>query len=281
MNPYTLPDTLLEALLQEDSPYGDATTWGLDIGDRRGRMTFSARVAQTVCCSEEALRLGQLRGLSATAAGVPSGTPVEAGTELLCLRGRAADLHAVWKPAQTLMEYAGGIASSAAALVAAARQANPALSVGCTRKNFPGSKPFAIKAILAGGAFAHRLGLGETLLLFAEHRAFLADEAPATSIGRLRRLYPEKEIVVEVGSAAEAEVWIDAGADIIQLEKCPPELAADIVWRAAGRPTRISVAGGVTVANAAAYAAAGVHILISSAPYTAPPRDIAVRIEAE
>ena len=65
------------------------------------------------------------------------------------------------------------------------------------------------------------------------------------------------------------------------MEKCPPETAAEIVRQASGRRARISVAGGVNPRNVGAYAAAGVHILISSAPYFAPPRDIAVTIEAD
>jgi molybdenum transport protein len=281
MNPHILPDSLLESLLQEDAPFGDATTWGLEIGDAPGRMVFRARHPQVVCCSEEACRMGALRGLQPDGDFVRSGTAVEAGAELLRLRGRAASLHAVWKSAQTLMEYAGGIASAAAELVSAARRVNPALAVGCTRKNFPGTKAVAIKAILAGGAFPHRLGLSETLLLFAEHRAFLGDATPADAIDRLRRRFPERQVVVEVGTKEEALRWIDAGADVIQLEKCPPETAAEIVRQASGRRARISVAGGVNPRNVGAYAAAGVHILISSAPYFAPPRDIAVTIEAD
>jgi len=281
MNPYILPDSFLETLLQEDSPYGDATTWGLGIGDAPGRLTFRARHAQVVCCTEEAHRIGSLRGLHLEGNFVRSGTPVEAGTELLCLRGRAADLHTVWKPAQTLMEWAGGIASSTAELVAAIRRSNPALSVGCTRKNFPGTKAVAIKAILAGGAFPHRLGLSETLLVFAEHRSFLGNETPAETVTRLHQRFPEKEVVVEVETMDEAAMWIDAGADVIQLEKCPPDTAAEIVRLAHGKPVKISVAGGVNIRNAEAYAATGVHMLISSAPYMAPPRDVKVTIEAD
>lgn len=104
MSPFTFPDTLLESLLQDDSPYGDATVWGLGIGDQPGRIVFRARNAQIACCTEEAARMGVLRDLHLESPIIPSGTPVAAGTLLLSLTGRAADLHTVWKPAQTLME---------------------------------------------------------------------------------------------------------------------------------------------------------------------------------
>jgi len=278
MSPFAFPDALLEALLHDDTPCGDATTWGLGIGDAAGRLVFRARHAQVACCTEEAARMGALRGLSVDGAMARSGTPVAAGTILLSLGGRAADLHGVWKPAQTLMEYAAGIASATAELVSAARRGNPEIAVACTRKHMPGSKAMSVKAILAGGAVPHRLGLSETLLVFAEHRAFLAGEAPADTVARLQRCWPERQVVVEVGDAPEAAAWIAAGASVIQLEKCPPETVAEVVRLAAGRAVKIAAAGGVNAANAEAYARAGAHFLVSSAPYGAAPRDVAVTL---
>ena len=129
MSPFNFPDSLLENLLQDDTPYGDATTWALGIGDMPGRLVFRARHPQVACCTEEAARLGSLRGLTVVEPPLPSGTLAGPGTTLLSLQGRAADLHCVWKPAQTLMEYAGGIASATAELVAAGRRGNPAVAV--------------------------------------------------------------------------------------------------------------------------------------------------------
>jgi molybdenum transport protein len=277
MSPFRLPDSLLEQLLQDDAPYGDATTWGLGIGDASGRLVFRARHAQVACCTEEAVRMGALRGVQVEGEIVASGTPLGPGARLLELRGRAADLHAVWKPAQTLMEYAAGIASATAELLAAAHRGNPEVALACTRKHMPGAKAMCVKAILAGGATPHRLGLSETLLVFAEHRAFLGDENPAATMARLHQGWPERQVVVEVADAAEAGIWIAAGADVIQLEKCPPATVGEVVCLVAGRAVRIA-AGGVNAANAEAYARAGAHILVSSAPYAAAPRDVAVSL---
>lgn len=281
MPPYTIPDNILEALLQDDSPCGDATTFALGIGAQAGRMVFRARTDMVLCGAEEALRIGQLRGLQATGPARASGEQLAAGDEILALDGPAAALHEVWKTAQTLMEYLSGIASATAEIVAAARQINPEIGIACTRKNFPGTKRAAIKAVLCGGASPHRLSLSETLLVFAEHRAFLGDEVPAATIGRLRRQWPERAIVVEVGDEAEAARWQEAGADILQLEKLPPEAVQRIrqAIPAASR-TRVAAAGGINSANAGSYARAGADILVTSAPYFAPPRDVAVTLTA-
>ena len=143
--------------------------------------------------------MGELRGLHAIGAFVPSGERLRGrGGNPDTSKARPAALHAVWKTAQTLMEYLSGIATSTADIVAAARRGNPAASVVCTRKNFPGTKAAAMKAVLCAGASPHRLSLSETLLVFPEHRAFLADEAPAATVARLRRQWPERAVVVEV-----------------------------------------------------------------------------------
>lgn len=278
-NPYTLSDPELEALLLDDAPWGDATSWGLGISDAGGRMHFRARHAQVVCGSEEAARMGLLRGLRLDGAVVGSGTAVEAGTPLLTLSGRAADLHRVWKPAQTLMEYAGGMATATAELVAAARRGNPRVAVACTRKHLPGSKSLSVKAILCGGAAPHRLGISDTLLVFAEHRAFLGGLPPDQAVARLKQAWPERQVVVEVADEDEAILWLEAGADVIQLEKCPVHTVGRVVARAAAHGALVAVAGGVNAGNAEAYAQTGARILVSSAPYQGAPRDVAVNLE--
>lgn len=282
MSPYRLPDPFLESLLYDDSPCGDATTFALGIGEQPGRLIFRARQAMVLCGSEEAMRLGELRDLRPVGPVRESGTVLAAGDEILRLEGAAANLHVVWKTAQTLIEYLSGIASSTAQIVAAARRGDPRAAVVCTRKNFPGTKVAAIKAVLCGGAVPHRLGLSETLLVFAEHRVFLGSETPRRTVERLRRLWPERAVVVEVDSEDDAHLWIDSGADILQLEKMPVEAMARLVAYAAASEsaTRIAAAGGVNAGNAEACVRAGVLTLVTSAPYFAAPRDVAVTLEA-
>lgn len=278
MSPYTLPDTALEALLHDDAPCGDATTQALGIGRQAGRMVFRARQAMTLCGVEEARRMGELRGLVVTGPRRESGERLAAGDDILTLSGEAAHLHVVWKTAQTLMEYLSGIATCAADMVAAARAVDARAGLVCTRKNFPGTKAAAIKAVLCAGASPHRLNLSETLLVFAEHRDFLGDEAPSATVARLRAQWPERSIVVEVSSAEEAQRWAEAGADIIQLEKQPVSTVDRINQAISATPARLAVAGGVNLQNVADYVRAGVLILVTSAPYFAGPKDVAVTL---
>lgn len=270
-----LPDSALDALLAQDVPYGDLTTDSLGLADRPAAMRFSARGAMVLAATEEAARLIEKAGGRVTRFD-PSGTAVEAGAVFLEADGPAGALHRAWKVAQTLTEYASGIATRARRIVDAA----PGVTVACTRKNFPGAKDISIKAVMAGGAVMHRMGLSETLLVFPEHRAFLPGP-PEAWIAALRRKAPEKKIVVEAGSVEEAVALAKAGADVIQLEKLPPEAARAVIEATRGLTPApvVAPAGGVTEANAPAYAAAGCRLLVTSAPFFGQPADVKVTLQ--
>ncbi len=279
-----LDDIALAALLREDAPHGDLTSHslGLTLSPQaaQGTMLFRARGPQVVSCSEDAARLISLAGATVDLK-APSGTVLADGGVILTAHGPAAALLAAWKVAQTLLEYTAGIASTTHAIIAASRNADGAgPAVACTRKTFPGTRALAAKAVRDGGGVMHRLGLSETLLVFPEHMAFVPMEE---AILTLRQKLPEKRVVVEVGSVEAAFSAARAGADVVQLEKFPPAQVAEVcAWvrdQAAG--CIVAAAGGVKPDNAAAYAAAGADVLVTSFPYFAPPRDVKVIITGE
>jgi molybdenum transport protein len=277
----TIPDDELRRWLAEDVPYGDLTTHALEIGDCRGRIRFEARQAMVAACSEEAGRIVTLAGASLIES-ARSGALLQAGGLLLAAEGSAMALHAGWKVAQTLLETAGGIAAAARAIVDAAKQAKPDIVVACTRKSLPGTRSLSIKAILCGGAVPHRLGLSETILVFAQHRVFSGDAELPAIIDRLRRRAPEKKIVVEADTLAEGLEIAAAGADVVQLDKASPQDVAQLRRFCEGRTPRplVAAAGGINAANAADYARAGADMLVTSAPYTTRPLDVKVTMDA-
>jgi molybdenum transport protein len=167
-------------------------------------------------------------------------------------------------------------------MVDAAREANPNVRIATTRKTPPGLRKLMLKAVLAGGGGIHRAGLSETLLVFEQHRAFLAEEPLASTFARLHRASPEKKIMIEAESLNEALSYAEAGADVIQLEKLPIDVLAEAVRVLRERYPRLilSATGGVTVHNAAAHAACGVDLLVTSHPYHAPPVDIRTSMRA-
>jgi molybdenum transport protein len=276
--------TELEQLVADDAPYGDLTTHALGIGANPGRMAFLARGGMIVAEAESAAVILEIAGCHVKLV-TASGATLAPGTPILYAEGPAGALHRGWKVAQTLIEIWSGVATAARAIVDAAAVVSPGIVVACTRKNVPGTKSFAIRAARAGGAVMHRLGLSETILVFPEHRAFLAEPLPET-VKRLRHGAPEKKLVIEVKSVDDAMAAVDAGFDVVQAEKFSPEQIATLseclrgYVKAAGTASPlIAAAGGVNAANAAAYAQAGADILVTSAPYLARPCDVQVNLK--
>jgi len=276
-----IPDSDIERYIEEDIPYGDLTTHLLGIGDATGRIVFTTREETTICCTEEAARIFQKSGATVVSC-MPSGTKLSAGFEFFSAVGPAQALHAGWKVALNLLEYASGIASRTGRIVDRCRTVNPALSVVTTRKSFPGTKKIATKAITAGGALPHRLGLSETVLVFKQHTAFLGGlEALLGTLAELKLKARETKIIIEADTREEALLIACSGADIVQLDKIASAELADtvIALRAANPNILISAAGGINEANAAEYAATGIDIIVLSSVYFGKPSDIGVSIQ--
>jgi molybdenum transport protein len=274
-----MDDAALWRLLAEDAPYGDLTTATLGIGALPGRVSFRARAAMVVSALEHAARLFELCGAQASPA-VRSGDAVAPGALLLQATGPAAGLLLAWKTAQTLVEAMSGMAGATGSIVDALAGAGFHLPVACTRKNFPGTRGFAARAVRDGGGIMHRLGLSETLLVFPEHLGFVAAADRPALLAAVRRQQPEKRLVVEAGSPADALAMARAGADVLQLERFAPAAVAALraELQALGPHPQLAPAGGVTLSNAVDYARSGADLLVTSWPYFAPPADVKVRI---
>jgi len=269
----------VERLLSEDATAGDLTTEGLGLAGRRGRIRFAARGAFTLAGVEVAAAMLERCG-AAVALAARSGDAVAEGDDILTGEGDAADLHLGWKTSQTLIEVLSGIATAARTIVAAVESVDPNVRVACTRKTFPGGRQLSQMAIKAGGAILHRAGLSETILVFGEHLAFLDGQSLADVATRLRRQAPEKKLAIEAASVEGAKSAIEAGFDVIQLEKFAVERVAEVAAFARAHSPRalIAAAGGVNASNAAAYVRAGAGLIVTSAPYSAPPRDVQVTV---
>jgi molybdenum transport protein len=276
-----LADSDIDRFIEEDVPYGDLTTHLLGFGNTPGRIVFSTREETSLCCTEEAGRVLQKCGANLTSC-VPSGTKLSSGIEFLAAEGSAQALHRGWKVALNLLEYASGIASRTQRIVEKCRAVNSALSVVTTRKSFPGTKKIAIKAITAGGALPHRLGLSETVLVFKQHTAFLGGlESFLGTVTELKLKSHETKIIIEADTCEEALLIAHSGADIVQLDKIAPAELADIVTaiRAVNPNILISAAGGINEINAAEYAATGIEVIVLSSVYFGKPSDIGVTIQ--
>ncbi|MFD1773851.1 ModD protein [Paenibacillus rhizophilus] len=275
-----IPDEAIDRMIGEDIPYLDLTTWALDIGGKRGKIEYFSREKAVLCGTEEVLRMLVKLG-AAPEFSLPSGTAVEPGQVFLSGTGTAQSLQMAWKVTQNLLECCSGIATKTRRIVDKVKSVNPAVSVASTRKSFPGTKAMSVKAILCGGAAPHRLGLSETVLVFKEHAGFCGGpDALVERIGELKSRVPEKKLVVETDSVEYALRLCRAGVDCVQFDKLSPDelLAGSAELRAVNPNVVLLAAGGIDEHNAAAYAASGVDVLVTTGLFFAKPLDMSVRL---
>lgn len=274
-------DDELDHLIREDVPFLDLTTHVTGIGAAKGVIRYITREPTVICCTEEALRIFQKLGLF-TLSMLPSGSVVPAGTVIMEAQGSAQAIHAAWRVALNLLEYASGIATRTHQMVEQVQQVAPHVAVVTTRKSVPGARKMMAKAILCGGAMPHRLGLSETVLIFDEHIRFMGDfDTLLSQISQLKVRLGEKMVVAEAHTPETALQLAQAGVDMVQLDKLDVEATRNVTAaiKAAYPRVKVAIAGGVRLDNAVAYAATGVDMLVTSSLYFGKPADIKADIQ--
>ena len=268
----------IDELLAADWPLGDPTTEGLGISREKGRVTAFYKKGGIAAGTEIARRLFETAGADVTLF-AKEGERLAAGAPILTAEGCAESLHAAYKVAQCVMEYAGGIAERTHQMLEAARRGREGVQVAGTRKHFPGGKLVSLSGFLAGGGILHRGSLSDSILVFDQHRCF-ADNVDA-AIGALIAAEPERKVAVEVDSAEEALHYARLGVHVIQCERFTPQALRELteaLWAADLRVV-VNAAGGVNAENAEEYARAGAHVLVTSWPYFGRPADVKMKFE--
>lgn len=278
---YYTADETIERFIKEDIPYIDLTTVILGIGKQKGKLQFTSREAAIVCGSEEVNKIMDKSG-AVTSSFLPSGTWVKPGEIILEAEGEAQCLHMAWKVALNMLEYGSGIATRTGKLINLAKSINPRIELVTTRKIFPGTKELAIKAVIAGGALPHRLGLSETVLIFKQHMNFLGGiSGLLNKMEEIKARACEKKVIVEIDCEEDAVKLCNAGADGLQFDKVPAPELGKIVERIRKINPQITLigTGGINEENIAEYAKTGVDAISTTWVYFGRPADIGVTIE--
>ncbi len=275
-----ISDSYLDQIIADDVPNIDLTTHVLGIGAEPGRMEYFTRDDAVLCVTEEAARIFAKLGCTVLDY-QPSGARLSAGDVFMHIEGPASGLHMGWKCCLNIFEYYSALATKARQMVDEAHAGNPRCEVLTTRKCMTGTKLLDTKAVTVGGAFPHRLGLSETVLVFDHHLTFYGGmDKFIADLPEIKAKVCEKKLFVEAG-VEDAPRLAQAGVDGIQLDKVP---AADLTVlvpqiRAIAPHVTLIAAGGVNLKNARAYAATGVDGLATTCLHFAKPLDMSVRME--
>jgi putative molybdenum utilization protein ModD len=277
-----ISDETIDRFIKEDVPYIDLTTLVLGIGGQKGKIQFFSRDDAVLCGTEEVVRIFNKLNINVTRT-YASGSLIKKNEVFLEGEGNAESLHMAWKISQNIIDYSSGIATKTKKLVDKVNKINPYISVITTRKNIPGTKELAIKAVISGGGFPHRLGLSETILIFKQHLNFLGGINELTEIlRRVKSKACEKKVIVEVEDLEDAVILCKSGVDGLQFDKIPCDVLkrnVDIL-RNINPSMVILAAGGINENNVEDYAKTGVDSIVTTSVYYAKPIDIGCKIES-
>jgi molybdenum transport protein len=273
-------DKEIDDLLIEDMPYSDLTTTILRLENKPAKIQFYTREDTVLCCTEEVVKIFNKIGIQTTLF-TPSGEFIEKGIKFLEGEALTKNIQAVMRVSENLMGFASGIATRTRKLVEIAMEINPGIIIATTRKTIPYTKKIALKAVSAGGAAIHRLGLSESILVFDNHYSFLGGLGNLEKrIQEQKNLISGKNITVEVKKPEDALLIVNSGIDIIQLDHMN---YADIKKTKKEINTlnpgmKIAVTGNITPNTIEEYAKTGADILVTSWPYFGEPSDFMVTV---
>jgi molybdenum transport protein len=276
-----ISDARIDELIAEDVPYIDLTCEVLGIGDEPGEMEYFTREECIAAGGPVAAKIAVRLGCEVESV-VADGERVDEQGVLMVVRGTSAQLHKTWKVALNVFDHLSAIATKTRRMVDAAHSENPRCEVLTTRKSQPGAKDLLVEAVMAGGAYPHRLGLSETVLVFEHHLTFVGGfDRFIEQLPGIRSRCIEKKLFVEA-DAEHAVRLAKAGVDGIQFDKVPAERLKSLVPELRGIDPHLTLiaAGGINDRNVAAYAATGVDGIATTAPFSAKPLDMSVRMRA-
>ena len=118
------------------------------------------------------------------------------------------------------------------------------------------------------------------LISIVSSRAGSTDSPPRVS--EYRKAFPEQKLGAEVATPEEALLLARAGIDSIQCERFTCADLEETVRgvKAVNAAVQVLAAGGVTGKNAAAVAATGVDVLVTTWAYFGKPADIKMVVSA-
>jgi nicotinate-nucleotide pyrophosphorylase (carboxylating) len=262
------------ALAEDLLPLGDLTAALVDPSVVRSVAVVSRAdgVVAGRACAVEAL--AQVDPTVAVEWRLPDGSRVSPGSVVAVLHGPLRSILTAERTALNFLCHLSGVATLTRSLVEAVAAVDPAARVIDTRKTTPGLRALEKAAVRAGGARNHRGSLSEAVLVKDNH---LGGVTITEAVARARALWPGRMVEVECDRPDQVAEAVAAGATVVMLDNMTPDQAAACVARVRrdGPGVLVEVSGGIDLASAPRYAAAGVDLLsVGALTHSAPILDL-------
>lgn len=277
-------ETLISLALSEDlSDVGDTTTLALIPEDLMAEAVFLAKedlIMAGMPVAERVFR--RLDKDCEFTALVAEGEFCPKGSILGRVRAHAGKILTAERTALNFLQRLCGVATCAHKYAKALEGSSTRILD--TRKTTPGYRNLEKYAVAVGGAYNHRIGLFDRIMMKDNHRELAGLEGSggiARSVERARKAYPELEIEVEADRLEEVAEALEAGADYILLDNMSDEMMAEAVKMAAGR-SKLEASGGITLERLPRIGKIGVDFVSAGAlTHSVKSSDISLDIIVE
>ncbi|CAN2249819.1 carboxylating nicotinate-nucleotide diphosphorylase [Bacillus vallismortis] len=179
------------------------------------------------------------------------------GEVIAVLRGPAAALLSGERVVLNLIQRLSGIATMTGEAVR--RLDDEQIEICDTRKTTPGLRMLEKYAVKAGGGSNHRFGLYDGIMIKDNHIAACGSITEACQKARRAAGHMVK-IEVEIETEEQLREAIDAGADVIMFDNCPPETVRHFATLTPDH-IKIEASGGITLETLAAFKGTGVDYI--------------------
>ncbi len=269
---------LIKAALAEDLAGGEDITSVATI-DAAATATadFRARKNGVIAGLEVAEAVLREVGLTEISRGKKDGDQVKAGDVLLTVTGNTRAILLAERTALNFFSHLSGVATLTKAWVE--EMAGTKCQVRDTRKTTPGMRVLEKYAVRMGGGTNHRVTLSDAALIKDNHIA--AAGGVKEAFAKVRALYPESEIEIEVDTLDQLRDVLPQKPDLVLLDNMSPAQCKEAVAIVNGA-CKLEASGGISIESARAYAESGVdYIAIGALTHSAPVFDIGLDLRAE
>ena len=273
-----LTQQLIDIALNEDIGSGDVTTDNLIAPHLEGTGVIVAKeplvLAGLDVAKQVFLKLDPRIRFSPL---FKDGDSVNTGEVIVDVEGKLCGLLKGERTALNFLQRLSGIATGVRSYVD--ELSHKPVRLVDTRKTTPGWRALEKYAVRVGGAYNHRMGLFDGVLIKDNHIAACGGIRQA--VERIRNQISHLvKIEVEVFDMDQVVEAIEAGADVIMLDNMNMDQITEAVKRIDGRAV-VEVSGGITKNSLKSLADTGIDIIsIGALTHAARCVDISMKIEA-
>lgn len=250
---------LIDLAVEEDIGHGDITTSALGLSGRPGRAWIETKEPMVIAGLDFVPRIYErVGGLGSFQAKAEDGDFIDCpGTVVAEMTGSLDTLLIGERIALNFLQRLCGIATHVRSHVDA--MGSLPMRLTDTRKTVPGWRVLEKYAVRVGGAFNHRMGLYDGVLIKDNHIAACGSITAAVQAvrGRISHLV---RIEVETETLAQVKEAVDVGADVIMLDNMDDAAIAEAAAHI-GNAAEIEVSGRVDAGRIARLSELGVNIV--------------------